>query len=279
MFVVSILLLLVSTCADGNHVTSSQDSLNCYADYLKRNDLIESSFQSIAYNNVEVCDSIMTVIHTKEYASLYHYFSEDSAECIVKNLEKLKYVDYSIKQQVYEGSLHLTQQQKVQMIKEIMRTKQSIMKNSRLACIAIKEFSTMFNQLLGDKTEDNEDSDPIEDFCARKFVVDNNFIDNTVYNLNTNPQNINTTNIDCDGIIQRVLKSIESDLKEVLEKDDDAEEKVKCIIRKYNANHYFERLLAIIFLKELDLTEAQKTIEREKFIEIMINISKNIEDC
>lgn len=276
MFVVSMLL---SICADGKHLTSSQDTLNCYADYLKRNDLIESSFQSIAHNNVESCDSMMTVIHAQVYEALYKDFSEDSAECIVNNLKKSKYVDYSIKEQVFRESLHLTKPQKEQMAKNIKKTQHSILENAKLSCIAIKEFSTMFNQLLGDKTVENDDSDPTEDFCARKFVVDNNFIDNNVYILNTNPQSINTTNIDCDGIMKRVLKSIESDLKEVIEKDDDAEEKVKCIIGKYNANHYFERLLAIIFLKELDPTEAQKIKEREKFIEIMINISKNIEDC
>lgn len=272
-------VILLSSCVKGKHLASSQDTLNCYADYLKRNDLIESSFQSIAHNDVESCDTMISQLHVQVYAALYKDFSEDSAECIVKNLEKSKYVDFSIKAQVFEGSSHLSKLQKQQMIKKIKKTQHSILEDSKLSCIATKEFGSMFNQLLGDKTVEDDDSDPMEDFCARKFVVDNNFIDNNIYNLNTNPQNINTTDIDCDGIMQRVLKSIESDLKEVIEKDDDAEDKVKCIIGKYNANHYFERLLAIIFLKELDPTEAQKVKEREKFIEIMINISKNIEDC
>lgn len=276
---VMLMMILMSASVDGKYLNLTEDTLNCYADYLKRNNLLETSFQSITHNDVDSCDLKMSAIHAETYAGLYKDFSDDSATCIVKNLEKSKYVDFSIKEQVIDRSLHLTKQQKDKLIKNIKKTQHSILENSKLSCIANKEFSTMFDLLLGDKTVENDDSDQLEDFCARKFVVDNNFIDNNVYNLNTNPQNINTTNIDCDGIMQKVLKSIESDLKEVIDKDDEAENKVKCIVEKYNANHYFEKLLAIIFLKELNPSEAQIIKEREKFIEIMINITKSIEDC
>lgn len=153
-----------------------------------------------------------------------------------------------------------------------------------LTCLSEKEFGELFNSIIANTTQDEEepksDEDLVSDYCARKYGTENNLINTAEYKVNVNPTDIITTYIQCDVVNNKHFEEAETELRDHLLNDVGVvENKVDCYMQKYHDNHYFDKTLAIALLGELNLTEEQKQRERKKFIDTMVNITRVIAEC
>jgi hypothetical protein len=266
-------------------VISMQNTFNCYADYLKRHGVLEPNYESQPFQGeAYFCEMILSTTINRVYGDLYKEFHENenfksSAECIVTQLRDAKWSDLDIKEQIYEASDLFTQSEKEQKIREIKYLQEKISGNAILTCLSTKEFGELFESIINNSTNDDDD-DLVGDYCARKYGIENNLIDTQQYELDVNPRGIITTYIQCDIVNNQHFNEAELELREHLLKDVGvAEDKVDCYIQKYHDNHYFHNTLAIALLGELKISAEQRQREKEKFIAKMVNITRIISEC
>lgn len=110
--IVQISLLLLSAAivikSDKNEseTISMTNTFNCYADYLKRHNVLEQHFESSPFEGESfLCEMILASTVNRVYEELYHEFSMDerfkeAALCIVESLKDAKWSDLDIKEQV-----------------------------------------------------------------------------------------------------------------------------------------------------------------------------------
>lgn len=266
------------------------NTFNCYSDYLKRHGVLDKTFESQPFEGESfLCEMILASTVNRVYEELYHEFSiderfGDAASCIVESLKDSKWSDLDIKEQVYEVSDLLTQPEKEQKINEIKRLQEKISSNAILSCLSEREFGELFNSIIANTTEEEEenknDEDLVGDYCARKYGVEKGLIDTNQYQININPTDIITTYIQCEIVNQKHFDDAENELRKHLLTDVGiSEQKVDCYMQKYHDNRYFDKTLAIALLGEVNLNDEHKQQERKKFIDTMVNITRNIAEC
>jgi len=92
-----------------------------------------------------------------------------------------------------------------------------------------------------------------------------------------NPNNLSTEDIKCDDIVQQNLADVDEELRQYLIKiSSDNANKIDCLINKYHENQFLNKTFAIAMLEELALTDDQKTIERNQFIQSMTKITSDL---
>lgn len=277
-----LVFVVIASSARAAKVDSMENTFNCYTDYLKRHGLLESNFQSEPFNGESIlCEVVLSTTVEGVYSALRDEFSKteelkDAASCIVENLKAAKWSDLDIKEQIYEFSDLLSDEEKHEKIRELKKLQGKISGDAIVACMAEKEFGELFDQIF--HKDDQEDF--VGDYCARRFAIVNNLVDVNVYNVSLNPKNLKTEDINCDVINSQHFAEAERELREHLLKDiGENAHKVDCLISKYHDNHYFNKSLAVALLGELNVSGDQKTRERNNFIAIMIKITKNLSEC
>ena len=124
-----------------------------------------------------------------------------------------------------------------------------------------------------------------EDYCIKKYLIKNNFIDIYQYDIDLNPHNINITGLNCVERIRKLNDNFYVKLEEnfVNEKvlssvanENEREMKIECSIDKFREADYFDLTLKISALATLTITHEQKLIERESFIKALEKIYFNI---
>lgn len=84
----------------------------------------------------------------------------------------------------------------------------------------------------------------------------------------------------CEILNSQRFAEAEFELRQHLIKDiKENEGEAECLIKTYNAEHYFDKTLAIEILHELGINEEQKLKEKRKFIDTMIEITNNLARC
>lgn len=247
--------------------------------------MLESTFLSEPFDGKSfVCEIILSSTVNGVYSELLEEFSKNAelknaASCIVENLRVSKWSDLDLKEQIYEVSELLTKPERDQKIRDIRSQKENISDSAIVSCLAEREFGELFDSIFGNVTQDDEE-DFVGDYCARKYGIENGLIDRNEYNVQLNTKNISTVNIDCDKVNESHFLGAESELRKHLLLDvGESQDKVDCYIKKYHDNHYFDNTLTIALLSELNVTEAQRHQEKNKFVKKMINITKVISEC
>lgn len=277
-----LVIFIVFATVRGAAVDSMENTFNCYADYLKRHGLIEEDFVSEPFNGDSfLCEVVLSTTVETVYADLLERFEKneelkEAAACIVETLQEEKWSDFDIKEQVIRTSQSFTDEEKQVKIYELKQIQEKISNDAIVSCLAEKEFGELFDQIY----EKDDQEDFVGDYCARMYAIQNSLLDTNVFTVNPNPNNLNTQDIKCEAINKQHFEEAEEELRTHLLKDiGENVSKVDCLIKKYHDNHYFNKTLVIAMLGELNITDHQKSIEKSKFVQSMIKITKDLSEC
>lgn len=129
-----------------------------------------------------------------------------------------------------------------------------------------------FGEMFDDFDCNNEE---FEKYCVRKFVIDNDLIDLSIYNVTLNPTNLNVTGVKCESLIEI---EFELGLTRALNTNKHrlTPEQKECIGDKLRNKKFYKQMLRTMVIKELELTDEQAAIERPKFIQFMVDLTKEI---
>lgn len=278
-----LVIFVVISSVKSAEVDSMENTFNCYTDYLKRHGVLETSFKSEPFNGESMlCEVVLSTTVDGVYSALFDEFNkteefdETAATCIVDNLKKAKWSDLDIKEQVFEFSELLNDEEKIEKIRELKQLQGKISSEAIVSCLATQQFGELFDDIF----HKDDEVDFVGDYCARMYALDNKLIDTNIHHINPNPNGLITNEIKCDVINKQHFDEAEIELRQHLLKDiHENDAKVDCLIRKYHENHYFNKTLAVELLGELSISDDQKKIERSKFIDSMINITKTLSEC
>lgn len=208
----------------------------------------------------------------------------ENSDCLVENLKKLYLAETSMKKIIYENSRKMSRRKRKKALRAINYSIEKKMENAVMLCTTEEVFGELFDILYLNANEtgsDESDDKQGEDYCHRKYIVDKNFINTSVYNVTLNPENIDTTELDCAEIVQNSIDEAEDELKDefVNGMEKTSKRKGKCISKPIRTHQFFERSVRIIILGEIGLVVDQKIEERSIFIKEMKNLYAAIMNC
>lgn len=267
--------------AQAAQVESVENTFNCYAEYLKARGLLEQNFHTDPFvGNFQLCEATVTAASQMQLTTIREKFMKveslkDSVDCVVDRLRTSMYNDFQLLKEVLEETRLLKDEEKISQLKEVTKVLKMLSTDSVQFCLRIRDFSETYD-IMFDK---DEEEDLVGDYCVRQHVLEKGLIDTNLYKVDLNPANITTQNIECDKIISSELKQLEGGIRLHESSKLFGSEQIECVIRMYHKNDYFSRVMAIGVLGELNLTEDQKKLEKEKFLKKIINLSEQMPDC
>lgn len=248
---------------------TSFDQAGCELKYLKDEGFLPLDFPSQPPKSpCEKLDSFVKETFSKlrtEYEKIYF-----GGDCVEKALKKAKFQRFVFLKGAYTKATHLTDAVKTQKLKEVKDEEKKVSAEILPACIDDTKFNELFDHLYNEAPDDNK-----EDYCVRKYVLDNKILDSR-YNVQLNPKSIKTSNINCVPLIEENRKDVE---KSFTEHRNYSLDKKICIRVVFKNGKYFDNVAAVTLLKTSNLTKEQLATERTKFINAMIRSSKESVTC
>lgn len=271
-----------------------QETYNCLLDYIKT----QSSPSEVNYYNrtfkkyqefipdEKLCNRFIDRISTDFYPGLSRDLANEEelakiSDCITENLKQGNFSIYTIKH-MFNGITKLSRRKKKKIQRGIKYSMERAIDAATNACTFEDSQSEAFDDLVKSQGDSQTDSGKIQDYCVRKHLVDNGFIDTNVYKIELNPANVNTTGVNCFKMVvfvksvydEIMLANFETSFDRITSK------KVKCIEKTIDEHNYFETSFRIVFLTESPaFTDEQKQIEKKNYIEKMKLLSTDVFKC
>jgi len=259
-----------------------KEKLNCAIKYLKGVNQLDANFPEYPAtgNAIDVCENYLKDSIAESYDSTASRLRKDDEmrpymDCTMGKLRADEWSDLFLKRAVYKSAVDLNienRQAKVDELKQALIEKTAdTLKN----CIYEKKFGKIFDKMIKNdsSSSSSSDEDDLEtDYCARKHVTDNNFIDPS-YNLVLNPKNIDVTVVNCTPILQKAINKFEQILIKDYREEGLSEAKIDCIVEIHRQEHVTEQFLRSYLVKEIEITDEQKATERTNFVKLMTNLS------
>lgn len=263
-------VLFISAYAQKAKPAAAYDRTGCETKFLKDEGFLPPTFPSKPPTSQ--CDALDTVVKEtftklrREYEKIMY-----DGECMEKAYKKAKMQRFFILPSVYSKAEHLTQAQKDQKIKEVKEEEKRIANEILSPCIESKSFNQLFDFLYNSA----DDTDSKEDYCVRKYLLDNRLVDSH-YNVKLNPKNIATAKVNCDALIKESRKDSESSFTD--DRGYSIDKKI-CIKLAFQKGKYFDNVSVVSVLKGSSATAQQLTAERSKFTTAMVKFMKEITTC
>lgn len=135
-------------------------------------------------------------------------------------------------------------------------------------CVASDHFGKFFDSAM--EKHPNLYAKGENEYCIRRYLIDKYLIDAFAYNLNINPKNVTMENYNCDEIMRSILEPAYENLKK---------EESECSLEILKENGYYDYLLKMELLSKLPLTSQDKYFEKQKFVDVMFEITQKSREC
>ncbi|KAG5683342.1 hypothetical protein PVAND_012628 [Polypedilum vanderplanki] len=255
-----LVLVAVVSCKNvpqyDNQFTNAK--MNCFIKHLKNEKLLRDNFEEFPSQNnfnVSSCEKYVTAVEDFYYQRVKNGSSfsvetpdfqdilQHQGDCIEKNLRDENYGDLILKSLVYDALKPLTADLSLERNQTVTRLQNALSK-----AISDCTFTALYDQYIEIRRHN---------YCARKYVVENDIMGLRHFNLTLNPFHIDVKEVNCKNIIEGLVDDIAS--------DDNA-------INKMDALQLLSHEWAVIFLTEINVTKEEREEEEKKYEEELHNI-------
>lgn len=273
MATVTIFVILTIGKAQGNL------SLQCIVSHLKAHDNNEDVLSAVdVFPGTEAeCESFIKIKLDDFNEKIFESMNEDDnarahVECFKRESSSEEYENLSLRLQAV-GMLDVgwkfwrssAREARYEELKEdIDRMGVKILEK----CVASDHFGKFFDSSM--EKRPNLYAKGENEYCIRRYLIDKYLIDAFAYNLNINPKNVTMENYNCDEIMKSILEPAYENLKK---------EETECSLNILRDNGYYDYLLKLELLSKLPLTSQDKYFERQKFIDVMFEITQKTRNC
>lgn len=260
--------------------------MNCHIRYLKNVGKLDENYQEFTNGNANAtdvnCDEIVKKRKNKIRAKMFSKTSTKPEDveittCMNSEFQSHHFEDIDIRRMLFVASETLTQDEKNIKMDEMSQESGELLLQAIVNCKAEEPFieHMLENVFYRAKFDSMFKSDILlSNYCMRKFVVDNGFIDTNIYNVTLNTANLNVTDVNCDEI----LKNYDANLKD--KKDVFNDGFLNCIASK--AEGIIDRGVFWKFyvLVSSNISEDNKKSEVQNYIKIFKQINfSNLFGC
>lgn len=258
---------------------------NCFIKYLKAKGKLNSDFQEYPDTDGDDCVQVVKEGSEEFYKSVAlkirrgSIFNEQTA-CIMADFRSQNLVDDFILLIVYEYDKNTSDDVKEQKADEYFEKTSKVTDEIVTSCLFEKVFGALYDQ-FGKVIGEDTDAGLIEDYCGRKYVVENNLFAPAKYEVELNPKNVNVVGVDCDEVNAKNFRELGETIVAVFNNDELAisELQKKCAMKKYHDGGFNDRIIASAVSAELNLTAEQRAFERKEFTKTMVNLLLSMEVC
>lgn len=264
-------------------VSSETESFECMANYLRDKKLLDKNFKYFVQSEPLECDSYITTVRdtmiqkliektTKssseesEETEEFRNVTSETADCFRQQLSAINYPEDAMKLFIYSKSSKLSKKQKKKLL---TATESDILKKFQITmsiCMSDAIFGEMFDDMMKEESEDGDLEEKQNDYCIRKYVIDNGIIDPIEYTINLNPDNIEL-NFQCDVMVEDLFEIFEETVKEAFENESmKSRKQLRCLSRAIRNEDAVKYMVKISVLSEVSLSDEQTADLRTEFI-------------
>lgn len=151
---------------------------------------------------------------------------------------------------------------------ELKAASSRLVDKSLLKCKGHREFGDLFTNIQEGTVQWDRSGE--EEYCTRRYLVDQNLLNPLFYSFRDNPKNVRIDNLDCGPIVGSVIDRIYGELKESKKLSD-------CYMNIYRKTNYASLLLKAEVMSKLPLSKSDKSREKQDFINSIVKIT--YEEC
>lgn len=249
----------------------------CFTRYLKKQKQLEASYPEFPVEvNDETCENLVPTIQAHFNDDITTFGKEfsndlDTQLCISKNLKTNEAFNLIMQKAVIIMTESLVSEQKLNEFQaKVSNATARLTKVAVETCKGRTRMSRLFDQIykFADQAEAETEGkvETIEDYCSRKYVIDNKLINLNIYKVIPNPANLDIDNVNCEDYTENLFKNLNSLQLLFLGNPERAKNQMqKCLFARFSEIHLNNRMMGIFMLQELKINDAQKKLERDKF--------------
>lgn len=146
-------------------------------------------------------------------------------------------------------------------------------------CDFSQQYGDAFDKACDD--DQNSTSKVTDNYCVRKHLVENHFINTTIYPIELNPEKLDVTNTDCDEAYLRMNQfgtaALTNAMSVQISKTTDSAK--KCIYDIAQSSFVFELFSVLDLMCLNENFEQRKALEKKKFIAFIEALYVNLVVC
>jgi len=251
----------------------------CLVQYLKNKEKLSQDFPSTLLQALPNCDlgvQIAIQVLRKAIVDKIKETLPVELECLTNEFDNRETLDQLVKISIISESKMLSENGKKTQL-EICRSQLKLdVEKIAIQCNAnVRIFKNIFNEALGIK---NETLAVLQyEYCITKYVADNSLL--PLNNVDLNPKNINTENVDCNDIIDKERAKTVQEIRDKLVATQNGDSIFECVSNAYNKDRIFDWSLAIKVLHIVDLPKETDEYEKERIVKKLVNFAGSTFSC
>jgi hypothetical protein len=232
-------LFILADSRPSNEATS----VNCLMDYLREKNKLDSDFPS-TNSGIALCSTAMTITVSAVKDKIEGSIKEKpelKSTCLIDSLNQENFMDDFILRDLIVTSNLLNEEKREEKFKVVQAKLKKTLEDAAKKCDSDPAYAGLFGEILQIKNETMPVL--IHNYCTTKFVKDSNLI--SLENVEENPNNIDTTNINCDEIIENLKDKNEAKVRKDLRAESISESAINCIVKKQKAAKMYDIAIAL----------------------------------
>lgn len=273
-------ILLISTLVVSAVITcQAKLTIECLVDYLKFRNVNDDAFDSVeAYSgDPGTCSNDVKTKVNEIYGAArskmeLNFKQKPYADCAMKQVEGESYESLILKAEAIElkgvGLKFWKINSKKSKVEDLQKKAQEIVDDALIRCKGQTDYGAFFDSFYEQKR-----LEPMTDefeYCMKKHLVDNAVVDPRSYGFKMNPKNLRTENINCVDLMKIAMEQMKASISSAGS---------TCVINSFINNGYLDLIMKIQLLAKLALTPSERNLERQSFVDSMINMTHKIKSC
>lgn len=246
---------------------------------MKNINRLASDFNEFRTTKKVNCESHVNYTQDEIYSSVVTMFRETSynasKDCIMKVLTSFAYAELAMERAVYQESETLTKSEKNQKFAQMNLDLTAMSDIAVTSCVRTYKFGELFDDIF------DLSIDIAMKHCAIERLIQSNVINTKLYNIDLKLYNGSFEELNCDDTLKKTFDDLENMLKNLLRDDtmEFREKQVKCAIELFRNRKNSSEFLKIAVLSLTNISENQKEVDRQYFIQFMKTFSDTLEIC
>lgn len=234
---------------------------NCFIRHLKNAKQLRENFEEFPSQtnfNFTECETFVESVQNFYYQRVkngstfsvevpdFQELLEHQGDCVEKQLRQSYYGDLILKSFIYDALKPLTDDLSIERNQTVTKL-QTALSTAISACT----FTALYDEYIQIRRHN---------YCARKYVINNDIMGLRHFNLTLNPFHIDLSDVNCDELIQKMVDDITT-----------ADESTT--IGASDALQLLSHEWGVIFLTEINVSNEQREIEKKKYQEDLKKIT------
>jgi hypothetical protein len=208
------------------------------------------------------CSLVQPVISAMEdkYYSSFDGKESIKADCVKQELKNNSFIYLLLKKEMVEKSKLLSREEINRMLDENKKNMKKVLNDAAEACHSNPTWEGIFDEYLDITNKSKSVAE--KNYCSLKASIDHKFVD--IGDININPQNIDTSKVDCNKIIEDSKADFYEQLRDENTQMGYENDKVDCIINSFKNSQFFEISLALNALESNPIDSAVRAQNKDK---------------